>query len=68
MPRVHGYVCLALARTEAAYRLYLAVYVIPVSWLTRLYLITIEPFRCIFDPVMLCRIRRAWIGFYARLG
>jgi hypothetical protein len=39
---VHGYVCTALARTTMGYRLYLAVYVLPVSWLTRPYLITVS--------------------------
>ncbi len=42
---VHGYVCTALARTATGYRLYLAVYVRPVSRLSRPYLIAIEPFR-----------------------
>jgi hypothetical protein len=47
------------------YRLYLAVYVLPVSWLTRPYLITIEPFqRFILYPAMLRRIRRAWLAAY----
>ena len=61
---VHGYVCVALARTATGYRMYLAVYVLPVSWLTRPYLIAIEPFRRILYPAMLRRIRRAWIAAY----
>jgi len=61
---VHGFVCTALARTASGYRLYLAVYVIPVSWLTRPYLIAIEPFRRVLYPAMLRRIRRAWIAAY----
>lgn len=61
---VHGFICTALARTEAGYRLYLGVYVLPVSWLTRPYLIAIEPFRRILYPAMLGRIRRAWIAAY----
>lgn len=62
---VQGYVCLALARTAAGYRLYFAVYVLPVSWLTRPYLMAIEPFRrFIVYPAMLGRIRRAWIARY----
>jgi hypothetical protein len=40
------------------------VYVIPVSWLTRPYLIAIEPFRRILYPAMLRRIRRAWLAAY----
>jgi hypothetical protein len=62
---VQGYVCLALARIASGYRLYFAVYVLPVSWLTRPYLIAIEPFRrFIVYPAMLRRIRRAWIAVY----
>src|SRR5215212_7865359 len=63
---VQGYVCLALAPTTAGYRLYWAVYVLPVSWLSRPYLIAIEPFRrFLLYPAMLRRIRRAWIAAYA---
>ena len=62
---VHGYVCTALARTATGYRLYWGVYVRPVSWLTRPYLIAIEPFRrFILYPAMLRRIRRAWLAAY----
>ena len=62
---VHGYVCTALARTASGYRLYLAVYVRPVSRLSRPYLIAIEPFRrFILYPAMLRRIRRAWLAAY----
>jgi hypothetical protein len=62
---VQGYVCIALARTGTGYRLYFAVYVIPVSWLTRPYLIAIEPFRrFLLYPAMLRRIRRAWAAVY----
>jgi uncharacterized membrane protein YfcA len=62
---VHGWVCTALARIGAGYRLYWAVYVLPVSWLTRPYLALIEPFRRILYPAMLRRIRRAWLAAYA---
>ncbi len=62
---VHGWVCTALARIGTGYRLYLGVYVLPVSWLTRPYLIVIEPFRRILYPAMLRRIRRAWLAAYA---
>lgn len=66
---VHGYVCVALARTATGYRLYFAVYVLPVSWLTRPYLIAIEPFRrFILYPAMLRRIRRAWMAVYGASG
>jgi hypothetical protein len=61
---VHGYVCTALVRTATGYRLYLGVYVIPVSWITRPYLLAIEPFRRILYPAMLRRIRRAWLAAY----
>ncbi|HXN82099.1 MAG TPA: DUF2867 domain-containing protein [Myxococcales bacterium] len=62
---VHGYVCTALARTATGYRLYWGVYVLPVSPLTRRYLIAIEPFRrFILYPAMLRRIRRAWLAAY----
>ena len=62
---VHGFVCVALAVTTTGYRLYWAVYVLPVSWLTRPYLIAIEPFRrFILYPAMLRRIRRAWLFVY----
>jgi len=61
---VHGYLCTALAPIATGYRLYLGIYVRPVSWLTRPYLIAIEPFRRILYPAMLRRIRRAWIAAY----
>jgi len=65
---VHGWVCTALAPLETGYRLYLAVYVLPVSRLTRPYLIAIEPFRRVLYPAMLHRIRRAWIAAYPALA
>lgn len=66
---MHGWVCVALARTATGYRMYLAVYVLPVSWLTRPYLIAIEPFRrFILYPAMLRRIRRAWLAVYGASG
>jgi hypothetical protein len=61
---VHGFICTALARTPTGYRLYWGIYVRPVSWLTRPYLIAIEPFRRILYPAMLGRIRRAWVTAY----
>jgi hypothetical protein len=54
----------ALIRTPTGYRLCLAVYVLPVSWLTRPYLMLIEPFRRILYPALLRRIRRAWAAAY----
>ena len=62
---VHGFLCTALARTATGYRLYWGVYVLPVSWLTRPYLLAIEPFRrFILYPAMLRRVRRAWVAAY----
>jgi hypothetical protein len=65
---VHGYVSTALVRTATGYRLYLAVYVRPVSWLTRPYLMAIEPFRRVLYPAMFRRIRRAWVRHVANQG
>ena len=61
---VHGFLCSALTRTPTGYRLYVAVYVLPVSWITRPYLALIQPFRRILYPVLLRRIQRAWIAAY----
>ena len=59
---VHGYICTALARTATGYRLFRGVYVRPVSWLTRPYLIVIEPF-CASSYT-----RRCCVGLGARLA
>jgi len=61
---VQGYLCYALARTANGYRLFLGVYVLPVSWFTRPYLLAIEPFRRVLYPAMLHRLQRAWIAAY----
>jgi hypothetical protein len=61
---VHGFICTALVSTPTDYRLYWGVYVRHVSWLTRPYLLVIEPFRWILYPAMLRRIRRNWISSY----
>ncbi len=66
---VQGYVCVALAPTSTGYRLYWAVYVIPVSWLSRPYLLAIEPFRrFLLYPAMLRRLKRAWVAAYPTVG
>jgi hypothetical protein len=66
---VQGYVCVALAPIATGYRLYWAVYVRPVSWVSRPYLLAIEPFRRFFlYPAMLRRIRRAWLAAYGSAG
>jgi hypothetical protein len=58
---VQGYLSIALIPIATGYRLYWAVYVVPVSWLTRPYLMAIEPFRrFLLYPAMLRRLRRAW--------
>ena len=64
---VHGWISTALVPTRTGYRLYWAVYVLPVSWITRPYLTLIEPFRRVLYPAMLRRIRRAWIAAYKDL-
>ncbi len=62
---VHGWLCTVLVPRMNGYRLYWAVYVRPVSWLTRPYLLAIEPFRrFLVYPALLGRIRRAWIAAY----
>jgi hypothetical protein len=61
---VHGWISTALAPTTAGYRLYWAVYVLPISWITRPYLMLIEPFRRLLYPAMLRRIRRTWVAAY----
>jgi hypothetical protein len=62
---VQGYVSIALAPIPSGYRFYFAVYVRRVSWLSRPYLIMIEPFRrFILYPAMFRRIRCAWLAKY----
>lgn len=57
----------ALTETLVGYRLYLGVYVQPVSRLTSLYMALIDPFRrFIVYPAVLRRIRRAWVERYPR--
>ena len=64
---VHAFLASVLTETPSGYRLYWAVYVQPVSWLTPLYMALIEPFRrYIVYPAILRRIRRAWEERYTR--
>lgn len=63
---VQGYLSLALEPSVNGYRLYFAVYVRPVSWITRPYLLLIEPGRRILYPSLLRRIRRGWVAAYGR--
>ena len=63
---VHAFLSAALIQTELGYRLYWAVYVKPVSWLTPFYMTLIEPFRrFIVYPTLLRRLRQAWQARYA---
>jgi hypothetical protein len=62
---VHAFLCATLCEYPGGYRLYWAVYVEPVSWLTPVYMALIEPFRrFIVYPAILGRIRRAWTARY----
>jgi hypothetical protein len=64
---VHGLFAIALTETPVGYRLYLGVYVHPVSRLTPLYMALIDPFRrFIVYPAVLRRIGRAWEKRYPR--
>jgi hypothetical protein len=65
---VHGFICTALVSCSTGYRLYWGVYVRRVSWLTRPYLVAIEPFRRVLYPAMLRRIRRAWLVAYTGMS
>ena len=64
---VHAFLALVLIETSLGYRLYIAVYVKPVSRLTPLYMALIEPFRrYIVYPAMVRGVRRAWEDRYPR--
>jgi hypothetical protein len=65
---VHGFICTALVSSLNGYILYWGVYVRRASWLTRPYLVAIEPFRRVLYPAMLRRIRRAWIAAYVGMS
>jgi len=65
---VHGFICTALVSSPNGYILYWGVYVRRASWITRPYLIAIEPFRRVLYPAMLRRIRRAWIAAYVGMS
>jgi hypothetical protein len=65
---VHGFICTALVSFPNGYRLYWGVYVRRASWLTRPYLVAIEPFRRLLYPAMLRRIRRAWLVDYGDMS
>jgi hypothetical protein len=63
---VHALLCTVLRPTTVGYRLFWAVYVLPVSRLTPLYMAIIEPFRrYIVYPSLFRSIARAWQETYA---
>lgn len=64
---VHAFLASALVpRDGGGYRLYWAVYVKPVSWLTPVYMAAIEPFRrFIVYPSLFRRVRARWRARYA---
>jgi uncharacterized protein DUF2867 len=63
---VHAFWAQTLTRTSTGYRLYWAIYVKPVSWITPAYMALIDPFRrWIVYPQMLDRVRDQWIRHYA---
>lgn len=62
---VHALFAVALTETLVGYRLYLGVYVQPVSRFTPLYMALIDPFRrFVVYPAVLRRIRKAWADRY----
>ncbi len=63
---VHAFSAQTLTRTSAGYRLYWAIYVKPVRWITPAYMALIDPFRrWIVYPQVLSKVREQWIRLYA---
>jgi hypothetical protein len=63
---VHGFLALALTPRPGGYTLYMAVYVSPVSRLTRFYMALIDPFRrFIVYPALCDNAQRSWARAYA---
>ena len=63
---VHAFSAQTLTRTSAGYRLYWAIYVKPVRWITPAYMALIDPFRrWIVYPQILDKVRKQWIRLYA---
>jgi hypothetical protein len=63
---VHAFSAQTLTRTSAGYRLYWAIYVKPVRWITPAYMALIDPFRrWIVYPQILDKVREQWIRLYA---
>jgi hypothetical protein len=62
---VHGFLALALTPRPEGYTLYLAIYVSPVSRLTRFYMALIDPFRRFIVYPALCHdAQRSWARTY----
>ena len=62
---VHAFLCAVLEPRPAGYRLYWAVYVLPVSRLTPVYMSLIDPFRrWLVYPSILKRILSRWQATY----
>jgi len=58
---VHAFSVLALVERPASYRLYWAIHVQPVGWVTRWYMRLIDPFRrFVIYPAVLRRVSRSW--------
>jgi hypothetical protein len=63
---VHAFLASVLQPTAAGYRIYWAVYVLPVSRLTNVYMAAIEPFRrFVVYPSIMRGLRRRWDERYA---
>jgi hypothetical protein len=63
---VHAFLVSALRPMADGYRLYWAVYVKRVSWLTPVYMAVIEPFRrFIVYPSLLRQVRARWVARYS---
>jgi hypothetical protein len=64
---VHAATLLALFRKRTEYRLYFAVYVQKVSWITPVYMTLIGPFRAwVVYPAIFRQIQRSWIEAFGR--
>ena len=61
---VHAFWAQALAQISSGYRLYWAIYVKPVGWITRPYMALADPFRrWIVYPQLLEKTRKDWLQF-----
>ncbi len=65
---VHAFLVTTLRPRGDGYRLYWAIYVKPVGWLTPIYMALIDPFRrFIVYPSLIRRTQAAWARAYARV-